>query len=87
MTISINHKPTDPSFVADGIAYQIILTPGTGEELDHKPTPITFRIQEGSNGAENITLLCFPSVDAQGRDIFDVEPDRHPIRTHGAISG
>lgn len=73
MTISINHKPTDPSFVADGIAYQIILTPGTGEELDHKPTPITFRIQEGSNEAENITLLCFPSVDTQGRDILDIE--------------
>lgn len=73
MTISINHKPADPSFVADGIMYQIILTPETGDIPEHKQKPIIFYIQEGSNDPEFITLLCFPSVDSQGRDVFDIE--------------
>ena len=73
MTISINHKPADPSFVADGIMYQIILTPETGDVPEHKQIPIIFYIQEGSNDPEYITLLCFPSVDSQGRDVFDIE--------------
>lgn len=73
MTISISHKPADPSFVADGILYQIILTPETGDVPKHKQIPIIFYIQEGSNNPEYITLLCFPSVDSQGRDVFDIE--------------
>ena len=73
MTISINHKPSNPAFVADDIAYQIILAPETGEELDHKQIPITFRIAEGSSEPDNIVLLCFPTVDDQGRDVYDID--------------
>ena len=72
MTINIDHKPVDFSFAADGVAYQITISPDTGEELQHKQI-FTFRIEPGSGEAENIAIVSFPTQNTQGQDVYNID--------------